>query len=808
MKKLAVVLITLYTSFTAFAQTGISINGVVADGRHGVLEAATVSLLQAKDSAVKKITVTGKNGSYAFEAISSGDYLVAVSSTGYESVMLPVSPKANTLVRMDTVFLAAAPKSLDNVTVTNKKPLIEQKADRMVVNVDASVTNIGLSALEVLEQSPGVMVDKDGNISLKGKSDVVIFIDGKPSYLGGAELASLLSNMSASQLSQLEIMTNPSSKFDAAGNAGIINIKTKKSLVKGFNAAITLSYSQGEYPKTNNSVVMNYRTEKMNLFLTYGYNLNKGFMNFDINRNFINTSGIKTSSLEQLSERLNKATNNNLKIGADYFVNPATTIGFAISGFINPQEQKAYTTSYVKDATGDITSIEKTNRLADNQWKNGNANINLRIAPAGGKKELTASLDYLAYHFTGQQNISSYTYNPSNTLLADNYLSNSLPLDINILSGRLDYSYQFPNGIKGETGLKSSFTQTNNQSDFYRMVNSVWIADTLLSNSFHYKENINAAYVNLNKKYGDWTIQLGLRLEATNSRGTQSSLQQKTDSAFSRNFLNIFPTSFISYEVNKNNLFSLSVGRRIDRPAYQQLNPFVSFIDKYTYSTGNPFLQPQYSTNFEINHSYKNLLTTTINYSVIHDMMNETLTHTDSVIIRSVGNIGSRYNFGISEMTTVPFTSWYTGIFFVNLYKNFYNGAINDIPFKASQLTAAFNINNQFSFKNGWSAELSGNYTGKNREEGQAIVLPLGQVSAGVSKQLFNNKASIKMNIRDIFYTQNPGEIQKFQDVQSTLKITRDTRLFSIAFVYKLGVQPKSKSSTSQTEEQKRIQLN
>jgi iron complex outermembrane receptor protein len=170
--------------------------------------------------------------------------------------------------------------------------------------------------------------------------------------------------------------------------------------------------------------------------------------------------------------------------------------------------------------------------------------------------------------------------------------------------------------------------------------------------------------------------------------------------------------------MNGNNQFALSIDCRIDRPAYQELNPFIGFIDKYTYSTGNPFLQPQFSTNIELSHSYKSLLTTTINYSVVHDMINETLIHKDSVIIRSVGNIGTRYNYCITESAIIPFSKWYSATVFANLYQNKYTGEINGYPFNAKQLILSLNVNNQFSLTNGWSAELSGNYTNRNRDEG------------------------------------------------------------------------------------------
>ena len=812
MKKLLIVFTIMFFAIKGMAQTiETSVSGSTVDTKNTPVESATISLMKSKDSSIIKIAVSNKAGKFSFADIPYGNYFITISSVNFNTVNSAIFPisENNTTVLLDTLILQPVVKNLAAVVVTSKKPLIEQKIDRMVVNVDASVTNVGSTALEVLEKSPGVFVDKDGNISLKGKSSVMVMIDGKPSYLSGAELANLLGNMNSNQLSQIEIMTNPSAKYDAAGNAGVINIKTKKSITQGFNGSLTLNYGQGVYAKSNNSIMLNYRTSKINTFLNYGYSINKGFMNFDIQRNFFGTNGIKVSELDQQSNRINQSQNNNLKLGIDYFINKQTTFGIVTTGFLAPQKQDGFTTSFLKNGNTNINSIEKTIRTVDNTWKNGTVNLNFHSSFDSSKKYIAVNFDYLHYDFSGNQNITGLTYNPNQILLAENHLNNLLPLTIDIYSGRLDYAQPLNNGVKLETGIKSSLVKTNNVSNFYNLSNNNWLTDSTLSNAFNYSENINAAYLNLNKKFGRWMVQAGIRLENTNYKGLQSSLSQKLDSSFSRNYTSLFPTAFISYEMNGNNQFALSIGRRIDRPAYQELNPFIGFIDKYTYSTGNPFLQPQFSTNIELSHSFKNLLTTTINYSVVHDIINETLIHKDSVIIRSVGNIGTRYNYGITESATITFNKWYSSSIFANLYQNKYIGEINGYPFNAKQLTLSLNVNNQFSFTNGWSAELSGNYTSRNRNEGQAILLPAGQVSAGIAKQLLNNKASIKFNIRDIFYTQNPKEIQNFQDVQSTLKISRDTRVFNIAFVYRFGATIKSKPASSlPTDEQQRVKLN
>jgi iron complex outermembrane receptor protein len=476
------------------------------------------------------------------------------------------------------------------------------------------------------------------------------------------------------------------------------------------------------------------------------------------------------------------------------------------TGFVAPQNGNSSTTANIKDANSSITTIEKTLRTTDNTWKNGTLNINFHTSLDSGKKDLTGNFDYLHYDFAGNQEVNGSTYNANNVLQSTSYLKNILPLNIDVYSARLDYAQSFNNGLKLETGIKSSVVKTNNSSQFFTKDNNGLKVQDSLNNDFTYSENINAAYVNLNKTFDDFTVQAGLRAENTDYKGqVTSSIQQ--DSSFSRNYLSLFPTAFISYQLNDKNQFAVSAGRRIDRPAYQQLNPFIAYIDKYTRMAGNPYLQSQLSNNFEVSHTYNNMFTTTVNYSVIHNMMNETLTQKDSVTIRSVGNIGTRYNYGIAESATIPFTKWYTGNIFVNLYQNKYDGVINGFPLNEKQLALSLNINNQFSFNKGWSAELSGTYTTKDRDEGQALSLPIGQVSAGVSKSLLNNKASLKFNVRDIFYTNTIREIQNFQNVQSTIDRSRDSHVFNIAFVYRFGKQAKPKAS-QQTEEQQRIQVN
>ena len=264
---LTVALTTLSFVSQAQLKTG-KISGTVIDGSVKTIESATITLLRSKDSSVVKMSVADKSGKYEFDAVPEGTYFVSITAIGHNkgfSEIFDIS-SIHPSVSLKTIELIPKPKAMGEVTVTAKKPLVEQKLDRMLVNVEASVTNVGATAMEVLEKSPGITVDKDGNISLKGKQGVQVYIDGRPSYLGGTDLANYLRNMNASQLDQIEIMTNPPAKYDAAGNSGIINIKTKKTKQIGYSGSISSAWSQGRYAKINESVNFNYRKNKVNLF--------------------------------------------------------------------------------------------------------------------------------------------------------------------------------------------------------------------------------------------------------------------------------------------------------------------------------------------------------------------------------------------------------------------------------------------------------------------------------------------------------------------------------------------------------------
>lgn len=792
MTKIISLLLIITCSLLSQAQTtNGKITGRVIDGNQKVIESATITLIKAADSSIAKMGAAGKDGSFEFEGIAEGMYRVLVSAIGHKKSYSDAFEinTTNISVSLKTIELIPVSKDLAAVTVTGRKPLIEQHIDRTVINVEAAVSNVGATALEVLEKSPGITVDKDGSISLKGKQGVQVFIDGKPSYLSGTDLVNLLKNMNANQLDQIEIMTNPPAKYDAAGNSGIINIKTKKNKTKGFNGSATAGYSQGVYARTNESLNLNYRNGSYNAFMNYSFNKNNGFQELDIHRTYRETDGKTVKALfDQVAFMPNSNINNNLKFGMDFFVSKKTTLGFVATGFLNPENHRNYNTSYLKDANNEIDSIVKSTSTDKNKWKNAGVNLNFRHQLDSTGRELTADLDYSKYSSSDNQYFMNASFTPDWAKKGETDLKSILPVAINIYSGKLDYTHPLKKEARLEAGIKSSYVNTDNAANYFNVIGGADEVDYDKTNRFQYKENINAAYINYNKQFKKFGVQAGLRFENTNYNGHQLGNAQRPDldSSFTKTYNNLFPTVFVSYNASKNNQFGLSVGRRIDRPAYQDLNPFLFFLDNYTYQAGNPFLQPQYTNNVELSHTFKGFLITTVNYSRTKNFFTETFEQKDYATIVRQGNIGVRQNAGISISAQVPFTKWWSGSLYGNYNYNYFNGILYGEQLKISGSNVLFNVNNQFSFSKGWSAELSGFYRTKGIE-GQVLIMPLGQASAGVSKQVLKGKGSVRVNIRDIFHTNQAKGTIDFQQTEAQFKNIRDTRVAGISFTYRFG---------------------
>jgi iron complex outermembrane recepter protein len=824
MNKFFSLLAAMTISMLSIAQTGGKVTGSIKDGgNQKIIDAASVSLLSAKDSNLVKVAVTDKDGYFSFENLKEGGYLVLATSIGHsKSYSSSFSISAENLsVNVGVLQLVPAEKALKEVSVTAKKPLIERKIDRTVVNVDASITSTGSTALEVLEKAPGVSVDKDGNISLKGKAGVIVYLDGRPTYLSGTDLANMLHNMTASQLDQIEIMTNPPAKYEAAGNAGIINIKTKKNKQFGYNGSLTSGYTQGRYARFNEAVSFNYRNKKVNYFSNLNFNTNHRSQELYIVRNFrdANTKNIK-SIFDQESVMENQGKNYSAKIGLDYSVSKNTTLGFVLNGYYNPSTWKSSTNTLIYDPNGVLTNQTTAYTQNEEKWKNFSSNINLRTKLDSTGQEITADLDFIQYKATSEQPLtSSYYDNMGNLLQAPDVLYGTLPSNIKIYSGKVDYTLPLKKDSKFEAGFKSSFVNNDNNAVYDSLKTGYSVLDSGRSNHFIYDENINAAYVNYSRPLGKkWTAQLGLRVENTNSNGiskgyTYNTAQNKfeyTETKFKKTYTQLFPTVYLQYTANEKNQFVINYGRRIERPDYQDMNPFVHFLDRYTFEQGNPNLSPQFAHNIELSHTYKGFLTSTVNYTNTTDIIQMVLEQNDltnETYIKKA-NIASSKQFGLAITANKSLTKWLSGNIYANVYNNHFKGVVNNESISLGITSFLTQVQMQFKFNKGFSAELSGFYRSKGLE-GVIYIEPIVQVNTGVSKEVLKNKGNIRLNFRDIFAGSIFKGYSKYGTVDATFKNVNDSRAVSLTFTYRFN-KGKLKASSSKrnsgaSDEQNRV---
>ncbi|MEO7310176.1 MAG: TonB-dependent receptor [Chitinophagaceae bacterium] len=810
MKKILglVMALTLITTAQAKPQATL-VYGIVKNADEKPLEAITVTLLELPEKKVVKINMTNAKGEFEFENIKEGTYTLYITAVGYEpsssETLTIVAGKENVVVKLKS--LTVAQKTLGNVLVEGKKNMVENKIDRMVVNVDAMISNAGGTAMDVLEKSPGVSVDRDGNISLKGKQGVIILIDGKPTYMGAADLSNYLKNMASNQLDQVEIMTQPPAKYDASGNSGLINIKTKKNRQNGFNGNLSLSYIQANYPKTPNSISINWRKNKINLFTNYGFSYWEGFSDITINRNFKNASGAITSIFDQSSFQRFMSRNHSLKTGVDFYATKNTTIGVVLNGGYNNSDNLSDSRSNILNGNKQLDSFNISGSSNHNNWKNFGANFNLRQQLKKKGEEITADADYVWYGSGSNQYSNNYMYYPNNTPTQNPFLLNGdLPSDIKIYSLKADYTRLLSEGESFEAGVKTSMVTTDNNAIYtlYNNASGKWENDIARSNHFLYDENINAAYASYKKQFKKWGIQAGLRVENTNGNG-----DQKTDnSSFKRNYTQVFPTMYVSHTVNDNNSFTLSYGRRIDRPNYQDMNPFQYFLDQFTYRQGNPYLLPQFSHNIELSHTFKSKLVTTLNYTNTTDIINDVLKQNDAtkVTFQTKENIAKRTNLGLSISYNNSITKWYMISAYGNIFRNHFTGVVNNVPLDVSIASYMLNLNNQFRFKNGWGAEMSGFYRSKTQEAGVIVSNPMGVISFGGSKQILKNKGTLKLALNDPFWIQKFSGYTKYGNIDAVIKSRWDNRRIALTFNYRFGKQgqqqaPRRRTGSAQDEQ-------
>jgi hypothetical protein len=786
-----------------FAQ---KINGtiVLPDGKPA--QFATVTLHHAKDSALVKGALTGEDGAFEFSEVASGPYFVKSDLIGSGTAASQAFEYNGKDLKLEPVALHESATQLNQVTVTARRPPVEVKADKTILNVEGTVNSTGLNALELLRKAPGVTVDNNDKVSVKGKNGVKIMIDGRDVPLDSKSLAALLKGTQAADITNIEIIANPSAKYDASGNAGIINIRLKKNKSIGTNGNVGLETTYGESLKGGMNLSLNNRSKNVNLFGSY----NNSYGDWHNSNTFLREqNGL---IFDQNSKQYHDSKWNSYRAGADWFINDKHTIGVLINGSVDPGGW--HSTSQTKISRSDNrTSIDSLLFASNDQTGrrfNLNGNLNYRFADTSGHS-LNLDIDHGGYRNKGKSFQPNYYRSASGQeLLHERIYENNTPTNIDITTVKADYEQRLWKGVFG-VGFKISDVKTDNTFDFFNVINGQPVKDLNVSNQFIYKERTNAGYVNYNRNFGKKLhVQAGLRVENTDYMGDLVSNNDQNGQKVSANYTKLFPSAALTYTFNPTIGLNLTYSRRIDRPSYQDLNPFENKLDELTYEKGNPRLRPQFTNSIELSPTYKGYPVVTLGYSHTKDVFTQVL---DTTNVRATfitqANIADQTNYSASLNFPTPIAKWWDGFVSFTGFHSHFSAKFRD-NFIVDKSFTAYNLYSEQTFKlgKGFSLQLSGWYNspafwGTLRSNQQ------GAMDFGIQKKILDDKGEIRLRFGDILHTAGwKGENLFTPGLIMTAAGHWESRTVTLNFSYRFGsaeVKGARQRKTGLEDENKRI---
>lgn len=765
--------------FVCLVTTGLSaqytLKGKVLDNEQQPVEFSNVVLYKTTDSAMISHAITGADGRFSLVIQRSDNYYIAVSYIGYVTyTSKPFAVSGNMTV--DDIILSEDAQTLDAVTITAQKRFVEQHADKMVINPEASITTASENILDVLEKSPGVIVDKDGNISIKGKSGISVLIDNKPTRLSGDQLAAMLRNMQSTSVERIEIIENPPARYDAEGSSGIINIKTKQGAIRGWNGSVTTGAQYSDRIRNNNGLDLNYRNEKWNFFGNFYGGFNNMQNTIDLKRRFEDGT-----LFEETGENRSKSYYGGAKVGADYRFHKKHIIGVMTRyGFWDwDGGTQLINTDISKN--GVLFQNEKTYSIPTEEGYDMNANLNYRW-DIDSTDNLTIDMDYVRYEYDSKTNLNTY-YDPYKIPYL---ILNKQNSKTDIYSFKADYENSLTENTKLTAGLKFSKVNISSGS-FFREQDSIgnWNDTRGMTNDYDYRENINAAYLSVHHKFTpDFDVQLGLRAEQTIMKGYNITI----DSLNKRRYTNLFPTVFVSKKFTDNHQLTASYSYRIGRPGYWLLNPFVWMLNPYTYNKGNPDLQPQFTHSAKLSYTLMQKYILSAGYSITDEQYTQVFKQDDETKITVIGweNLSKTENLDLTLVVPVEFTNWWKMNANMTLFYVRYKSPLYGETLDESLVSFRGNMNHTITLPHDWSVELSGWYQSKT-VYGMGHFDARGSIDAGIQKQLLNKKLTLKASVTDIFNTLSNNYHFTYNNLNVVGKQGFDSRRFRLNLTWRFG---------------------
>ncbi|MCE5174185.1 MAG: outer membrane beta-barrel protein [Bacteroidales bacterium] len=778
--------------------------GHITDRKHKPVMFATVTLLDAKTKIPVKSGESNSTGEFSIDKVNPDEYILSITLMGYKKYETEKFVLASNKI-VKNVVLEESTQILKEATVTAKRSFIEQQADKIVINPEASITTDSENVLDILKKAPGVSVDDNNNISLKGKQGIKVLIDDKPTYVSAEQLASMLKGMQGKDIDHIEIIENPSSRYDAEGSSGIINIKTKHNRRTGFNGSVFGGLGYNNKFSENTGFNLNMNFGKLNIYGNYSIYTWAGSNNSVITRKFLTGPDIGTFERTFINCDYN-GHSHNYKVGADYFLTKKQVVSvmFRESNGLNlsPLTSK----SRFEDSRYQLDSLLKTRTDQKDNWHNYTYNVNYKLDFDTLGQNLMVDADYARffYHSLSDQ-FSQFFDAGGNQINADSRIVGNQGSKINILTVKTDYEKPINKIFSLEAGTKISLVTNHANMDFNidGPTNIVSNTDLEPSDKFIYTENINAAYLSGRGQFGKTSVQLGLRMENTNSKGDSKSL----DRIDRNHYTNLFPTFFVQHSINKDNQLGLSYSYRIGRPGYNQLNPFMWMIDLYTYVEGNPFLRPQYSNALGLNYTYKNKLITSIGFNNTNDVFTQIIEQDDisKKIYQMDKNLSKSIDLNGSETVQFDITKWWhLNTTVTGMYKKFasdYEG----VP-DFSRWSFMGNMIHTFSLPHDIGLEFSGRGQSKQLW-GYFVNNGFYSFDIGVKKSLFSKNGTLKLSLGDIFDTNHSNGYAKYGHLDVTSKWNGTTRRLNLSFTYRFGKETfktRVNRSTASSDEESR----
>lgn len=803
--KLYIILIStwLVLSTPGFCQS--SIKGRINDAQTKGVAFANVLLRNKADSVLIKGAIADESGNYEFSGLANGDYIIESYMVGYaKTYSSTISLTAAQKINLNPIILLEDVKILDEVTVKASRPLYEMEMGKMIINVQSSITSAGLTAIDVLERSPGVFVNRQNNsFSLGGKDGVIVLMNGKRSRMPMEAVYQMLDGLNAGDIEKIEIMTVPPSNYDADGDAGFINIVMKRSKdATGTNGSITASAGYGSGPQANISANLNHQGRKINWFGNYSFAYIEQLQIWDSYRTNSNEAESVTTSL--MAERNTDRASHNYGFGFDFFITPQTIFSGLMSGYSNRFQLVAPTSSYNNYSVSPDTSINLT-MLEENHWQHLMGNINLQHTFAN-KQVLNANLDYLSYHNANPSHYHNNYYKNNDSFIRneENRISKYTPIEMWVAN--VDYTTKFGESITLESGLKGTFSYLINDVVFDEKRGQEWIVNPAYSNYADLREDILAAFSSVKIIIDEKTsMNAGVRYEKTKTNLKTRGGEELID----RNYGNFFPSLFVSRKWNENNLVQLSYGHRITRPTFNEMAPFVVFIDPYTFFSGNANILPTFTHNIKGDYSYKSFIFS-LQYSHDKDVIMRFQPRIDpesNILILASDNIDRRHT--LAATITAPFQVIHWWKMQNNLTADWQmiDTEFNGGNYKRAQEGFQLNTTHTFTLPKDYAVELAGYYMSP-RINGYFNWLSRGFVNLGIQKE-FKNEGVLRVSCNDIFETTRL-KWQTFEEAsfQFNGRLKFDKRRFVISYTQNFGnnkVKGIRKRSTGSQEEQNRV---